>query len=305
MSNLLIQEEPLLVLPGLAEQIGLNNAVVLQQVHYWLNKSSHQYEGRRWIYNSYDEWQKQFPFWSTKTVQRIFEALEGKNLIITGNFNKSGFDKTKWYSINYDQLNIMSNRYGQSDQTIRTSCPMDVDRMTKPIPETTTEITSEIVVSNSAPTCDGILLTEQKEISHGELDAVDNLIDLYCVQYRNQKLPSTRDINFINNTLALDSDSNKIIALVEKCLKEFVPAYPGDEIRTFKYCESYVRNNLNEKKSREEAMKNAKNAVNSRSNPINGTEQPKTSSETKRLEAIAREKGLTTNGEIRNIDCDF
>ncbi|MEL1193439.1 replication protein, partial [Staphylococcus epidermidis] len=57
MNNLLIDDYPILVLPKLATEIGLNEAIVLQQMHYWLKKSNHNYDGRRWIYNSFSEWQ--------------------------------------------------------------------------------------------------------------------------------------------------------------------------------------------------------------------------------------------------------
>ena len=36
-SPLLINEHPLMVLPSLATAVGLNQAIVLQQVHYWLD----------------------------------------------------------------------------------------------------------------------------------------------------------------------------------------------------------------------------------------------------------------------------
>ena len=62
MSNLLIDDYPILVLPKLATEIGLNEAIILQQIHYWLKNSSHYHDNRKWIYNSYPEWQKQFPF---------------------------------------------------------------------------------------------------------------------------------------------------------------------------------------------------------------------------------------------------
>lgn len=39
MSRLLINEQPLLVLPSLACEIGLNEALMLQQIHYWMNTS--------------------------------------------------------------------------------------------------------------------------------------------------------------------------------------------------------------------------------------------------------------------------
>ena len=38
MSKLLINEHPLQVLPSLATKIGLNEAIVLQQIHYWKKK---------------------------------------------------------------------------------------------------------------------------------------------------------------------------------------------------------------------------------------------------------------------------
>jgi hypothetical protein len=50
-----------MIIPSLAAKIGLNEAVVLQQIHYWLGISKHNIEGRTWVYNTYEEWQKQLP----------------------------------------------------------------------------------------------------------------------------------------------------------------------------------------------------------------------------------------------------
>jgi hypothetical protein len=61
MSTLLINEAPLMIVPSLAVEIGLNEAVVLQQIHYWLNISKHKIKGKKWVYNTYEDWQKQFP----------------------------------------------------------------------------------------------------------------------------------------------------------------------------------------------------------------------------------------------------
>lgn len=117
MSNLLIDDYPILVLPTLASEIGLNEAIVLQQMHYWLKKSNHNYDGRRWIYNSFPEWQKHFPFWSVMTIKRAVYSLEKQNLLYVGNYNKAKFDKTKWYSINYDKLEGMKRPSYQNDTT--------------------------------------------------------------------------------------------------------------------------------------------------------------------------------------------
>ncbi|MCG1085226.1 conserved phage C-terminal domain-containing protein [Staphylococcus epidermidis] len=117
MSNLLIDDYPILVLPALASEIGLNEAIVLQQMHYWLKKSNHDYDGRRWIYNSFPEWQKHFPFWSVMTIKRAVYSLEKQNLLYVGNYNKAKFDKTKWYSINYEKLEGMKRPSYQNDTT--------------------------------------------------------------------------------------------------------------------------------------------------------------------------------------------
>ena len=37
MSRLLINEPPLIVLPSLAKEIGLNEAIIVQQIQYWLS----------------------------------------------------------------------------------------------------------------------------------------------------------------------------------------------------------------------------------------------------------------------------
>lgn len=122
MSKLLIDDYPIQVLPKLAEEIGLNEAIILQQIHYWLNSSKHNYDGKKWIYNSYPKWIEQFPFWSESTIKRTITSLEKQNLVHVGNYNKMGFDRTKWYSINYTTLNkLMTRPSGQNDPTMRSN----------------------------------------------------------------------------------------------------------------------------------------------------------------------------------------
>lgn len=141
--NLLIEEPPLQVLPSLAKSIGLNEAIILQQIHYWLRKSNNVKDGYKWIYNSMTNWQKQFSFWSLPTVKRVFRSLEKQGLLITANYNKAGFDKTKWYRINYEKLQHMSQRSDQNDPTMVSSwtdgSDQDDTTNTKRLPETTTE----------------------------------------------------------------------------------------------------------------------------------------------------------------------
>lgn len=109
MSKLLIDEYPLLVLPSLGAKIGLNEALVLQQLHYWVEKSDLIFNNKKWVYNTIEEWEEQFPFWSNRTIKRVFENLEKLGLIFKEKLAKNKFDKTNYYSINYDILSEIEN----------------------------------------------------------------------------------------------------------------------------------------------------------------------------------------------------
>lgn len=120
--KLLIDDQPLQVLPSLAKAIGLNEAIFLQQLNYFLRISKNRADGRSWVYNTIKDWQAEFSFWSLKTVQRTIESLEEMGLVLsTDKFNKIKMDKTKWYSIDYEKLSEIQVKntyspFSQNDQ---------------------------------------------------------------------------------------------------------------------------------------------------------------------------------------------
>jgi hypothetical protein len=170
-SKLLVDEPPLIVLPSLAVAIGLPEAILLQQIHYWLRQGGHVRDGRRWIYNSYPQWAAQLPFWKEGTVRGVVDRLRARGLLLTGNYNASPADRTTWYTIDYDALEAVvaappatgtpsagsaasSARFGTCSVESGTPCAgpgtpsagigTPSVRISAPIPETTTETTSEI-----------------------------------------------------------------------------------------------------------------------------------------------------------------
>ncbi|MED4531239.1 DnaD domain protein [Metabacillus fastidiosus] len=143
MSKLLIDEKPLLIIPSLAKKVGLNESIILQQIHYWLQVSGHTYEGHTWMYNTYDKWAEQFPWWSKATIRRLITKMEKLGIIVSGNFNKMKMDKTKWYRINYEALDDMSSPCAQNEQSRCSKLAVEEPTLSIPIPESTTEITSD------------------------------------------------------------------------------------------------------------------------------------------------------------------
>lgn len=120
MTRLLINENPLQVLPTLAVKIGLNEAMILQQMHYWLNADHNKnyIQGRHWVYNSYDEWHKQFPFWSKETIKRAIYSLEKQKLVISDKLSEEKFNHRKWYSIDYSELQRLDQENERSGQFV-------------------------------------------------------------------------------------------------------------------------------------------------------------------------------------------
>ncbi|WP_225415040.1 hypothetical protein [Limosilactobacillus reuteri] len=154
--SLLISEPPLQVLPTLARLIGLNEAIILQQVHYWLQRSNNVRDGYRWVYNSYPEWYEQMPLWKSETTMRTaFKNLEKKGLLITANYNKAKFDKTKWYRINYEKLSLLENEarsaknWQTKNQDLADGSAKNWQTNTKRLPETTSENSNKHSASHS------------------------------------------------------------------------------------------------------------------------------------------------------------
>jgi hypothetical protein len=99
-------DDPLVFSKSLAVELGLNEAIILHQLNYWLQRSKNIVNGRRWAYNTLEEWAEQFPFLSPKTVQRTLSSLRAKGIIdVDNSLNKTAFDRTNWYTINYEAVN--------------------------------------------------------------------------------------------------------------------------------------------------------------------------------------------------------
>lgn len=105
----LFDEQPILANKALARELGLNEALVMQQINYWIeiNKRSgkNYHDGKYWTYNSIRAWQENdFDYMSVDTVKRTFTKLAKAGYLLVGNYNKDPRDKTKWYTINNDKL---------------------------------------------------------------------------------------------------------------------------------------------------------------------------------------------------------
>lgn len=199
MSKLLIDEYPLMVLPQLAKNIGLNESIILQQIHYWVDlfkKSQNQHhfqQGKWWVWNTGTEWVENFPFWSECTIRRGLDSLrkpytpkddkdtkiERKPLVIVGRFNKKGYDQTLWYRIDYEEIARIEAILSKCESGIKQDDKMDLVKMSKPIPETTTETNNNTAQAQVLP---GLKAYPPKDIQteYVEVEVTEQAREILC-----------------------------------------------------------------------------------------------------------------------------
>lgn len=130
----LFNERPRSISPSLAKAIGLDEAIVLQELNHWLeynkaeNKAKEVFrDGRWWSYSSYSAWQKHsFPWWTEHVIKTTFLELEDLGLVLScSKYNKMPMDRTKWYTIDYVAYDAFLELWESHD------CPRRVARRSK------------------------------------------------------------------------------------------------------------------------------------------------------------------------------
>tara|TARA_R110000803_G_scaffold35580_1_gene76861 strand:+ start:528 stop:1187 length:660 start_codon:yes stop_codon:yes gene_type:complete len=86
----------------IAKKVGVNAATIYHNIQFWCDKNSannkHFHDGRHWTYNSVSAFAELFPYLSPKQIRTALNKLRAGDYIKEGNFNKAGYDQTKWYA---------------------------------------------------------------------------------------------------------------------------------------------------------------------------------------------------------------
>jgi hypothetical protein len=112
--------------PEVAAKVGLNAAVIFQNIVWWAEKNAannkHFHDGLWWTYNSVSAFADLFPYLTGKQIRTALTKLEDDGLLVSGSFNKSAYDRTKWYAptcpIGKSDLPKRSNENDQEGEPI-------------------------------------------------------------------------------------------------------------------------------------------------------------------------------------------
>lgn len=151
-----------------AKKYGILEAVLISNFEFWIAKNqangTNFFDGKYWVYNSARALTELFPYASEQQIKRALQHLKENNVLITGNYNKSSYDKTLWYTFSDEYLSIVQNK--TIDSSNLTNRETDIDQ---PIPDNKTDniITPLISPQGETP-------VEGKKIHFAEFVAMTN-----------------------------------------------------------------------------------------------------------------------------------
>lgn len=118
----------------IASKYGVHAAVLLNNLYFWIEKNRANevnfFDGHYWTYNSKKAFAELFPYMNSRQIDYALKKLIDDGVVITGNYNKSSYDRTLWYAITKKGYCILQN------------CKMEVaklgngsDKIVQPIPD--------------------------------------------------------------------------------------------------------------------------------------------------------------------------
>lgn len=108
----------------IAEKYGVNCAILLNNLTYWVQKNEanevNYFEGRYWTYNSIKAFKELFPYMSQRQIKYALSRLEEEGLIVTGSFGEDKYDRTLWYSVNFEKFTDVQKE-NEDDKIVKSS----------------------------------------------------------------------------------------------------------------------------------------------------------------------------------------
>lgn len=110
-----------------AERFGIVEALLLDYFFFWINNSQKKkekdkyHDGRYWVYGSVRKIAEAHPYLSRAKVHRALKKLEEAGAIKTDTFNKMCWDKTTWYTLTDEILDLSQNETGGVSKRNRVS----------------------------------------------------------------------------------------------------------------------------------------------------------------------------------------
>jgi len=128
---------------------GVHEAILLENIFFWVekNKANGQsfHDGYYWTYNSSKAFSELFPYFTERQIGYALKKLENNDLILTANYNKLKYDRTKWYSVTEKARKYYKHAISQNCQMEPSKLPNGTVKIVEPIPDINTNMKTYII----------------------------------------------------------------------------------------------------------------------------------------------------------------
>lgn len=130
----------------------ITKAVLVENIAFWIKKNANRNmngnDGYYWTWESAKSFQENFDYMSEKMIQLSLLQLEKSGIIKSANYNKCGYDRTKWYTIVDEEIiKIYEIKKCKMDSMNKskdsTSSSNGKDEQVEPIPDINTDINTD------------------------------------------------------------------------------------------------------------------------------------------------------------------
>lgn len=166
-----------LISRDVAEAFGMKEAVILAYIEGWIiykkrnaeENIRYFFDDRWWYFNSVSKMQKEIRIYSVSSLERGISNLKKAGVLITDSRNKRKFDRTLWYSIDYEKLDeiIIERVYNGNNPPFPQNEGIVTGEKKEPIPTYTNLHKQEIkdIVSDSDKNTDYGKTSDSAEVT--------------------------------------------------------------------------------------------------------------------------------------------
>lgn len=132
-----LDEPPVSCQPTLADMLGLNEAILIQELH-WLSNvypiahnpktgrlerlETHEHDGLNFVrvepQQLLDKVAGRLRFWSHSTLKRVIASCRTIGILRIDTFNRDGWDQTNWYAVDLDAIYALEQQHSRTRSQI-------------------------------------------------------------------------------------------------------------------------------------------------------------------------------------------
>lgn len=98
--HLLLDERPVVLQPSLVRRLGILDAAVVQQLHYWAQRATHVHVGEVWVYKTYQAWADEIGV-TAKAARGALDRLRTAGVVVSMQNPTDPHDRTLWWRVDY------------------------------------------------------------------------------------------------------------------------------------------------------------------------------------------------------------